>query len=154
MRYAGRTFNKKLLARAYRGVSTKVFADANGLSLNQARRLAAINGWRKDEATLRQLLRLNAESRWEKRIVCATDHNGLSHAVAAPYDTFSLLSSGAFLRMRCGARFKPIATRQKDFPACSKCLAALASLRDKRVAPPVETSTLRKRCVQKHILIK
>lgn len=148
MRYVGRLFNKRELARTYRKTSTKSFADTNGLSLNQARRLAALNGWRKDEATLRQLLKENATSRWGNRVACAVDVDGLSHAVSS--DILAQMSSGASLRMRCGARFVPQAVREKDFPACVKCIAKIDAMRNNPKSPPVEASVLRrKRAIQK-----
>lgn len=135
------------LKRLYRTISTPEFARRTKRNINSVRRWANVNGLRKSPECRSKIMSANAGLRWSRRVICAVDDNGLSHAVAMEFGVNNLL-------MRCGVRFKPIATRQKDFPACSKCLAALASLRDKHVAPPVETSTLRKRRVQKHLLTK
>lgn len=143
MRYAGKSFSKRELAQSYRKTSTKRFADANGLSLNQARRIAAINGWRKDEVTLCQLLSENASSRWTKRVHCAVDVSGLTHAVSTAVITQT--PKGASLRMRCGARFAPQAVREKDFPACVKCVALIAAAREKPKMPPVDASGLKRK---------
>ena len=133
------------LKKKYPTMTTEAFARMTRQSVGQARYWARSHRLQKNPDFLRETKRENARLQWARRVPCATDHDGLSHAVAISTNVFSPIPNGESLRMRCGARFVPRAAREKDFPACVKCVALIAAAREKPKMPPVEASGLKRK---------
>lgn len=129
---------------AYRRMTTAKFAHMVGRSYSQVRTWARKNNLLKAQEYIDTMRAQRARAYWARRVSCAIDEQGLSHAIARRRNSEDLNSRIGEMRMLCHKKFTPSKINEKDFPACVKCRGILYARHTKPKNPPVK-SNLRRR---------